>query len=419
MKQFPEENLPDDIQEIAERMNVDENNIPPCILPELPFDENTSPAEFMHRIRPELARTMGKYMYGEIPPRCEELRFEVTSEKSAFNGLAIRREIDIICRHRGQSHTMHMLLYIPAERKDKIPVFFGLNFRGNHACTNDPEVTFHPFVRMPERFLERLSDRRSDITERGIQSGRWEFEKVLRAGFATATICYHEIFPDRYSAFDRSILRLFYSREQWLSPDRPTGAISAWAWGIFRGIDALEAQEELDMTRLCVHGHSRLGKTALWAGANDPRITITASNGAGCCGAKLAHHYYGENFEWMDLWNGFWYSGNLAKYIQKDMEFPVDQHFLLAAIAPRMLFISDSCEDVYADMHGEFMAMQAAEKAWNLFGISGLGDAEFPEVLETVGDNNAFFLNSGGHDFTPETWDALLKFARKKFIEVQ
>ncbi|MBE6390467.1 MAG: hypothetical protein E7043_09930 [Lentisphaerae bacterium] len=417
MKQFPEENLPPDIQDIAERMNVDPQAIPPYELPKLPFDRNTSPLEFMQQVRPELLRLMGEYMYGEIPPRCEELRFEVTGEKEAFGGLGIRREIDIICRNNGKSQTLHMLLYIPKERKGKVPVFFGLNFKGNHACTDDSEVTFHPFDRYPNRFLKRLTDTRADKCDRGIQNSRWCFEEVLKAGFASATINYYEISPDRYGQFDQSVLRLFYSKEQWLAPDRKTGIISAWAWGISRGIDALESQPELDMSKLIVHGHSRLGKTALWAGANDQRITLTVSSGAGCCGAKLCHHYYGENFEWMDLWNNHWYCGKFREYVGRDMEYPVDQHFLLAAIAPRMVYIADAEDDTYADPMGEFLSLQAAQDAWKIFGMKGLNGENFPGIRQRSGEETAFFFNSGGHDFTPENWRDLLAFVREKIVK--
>lgn len=416
MKQFPEENLPQEIQIIADRMNVDPDNIPPCNIPQLPFDENTTPLEFNNRVRPELIRLMGEYMYGEIPPRCEELRFDLTSEAEAFDGLAIRREIDIICRHKGREKVLHMLLYIPKERKGKVPVFFGMNFKGNHATTDDPGVTCHPIERYPNRFLARLTDTRAGQDQRGLQKDRFEFERVLKAGFASATLNYYEVSPDRYGRFSESILSLFHTEEEWLDPNRKFGVISAWAWGVSRAIDALESQPELDMKKLIVHGHSRLGKTVLWASANDPRITLTVSSGAGCCGAKMAHHYFGENFEWMDLWNNHWYCGKFSQYVGRDMEFPIDQHFLLAAIAPRMLYIADSEDDTYADPYGEFMSLEAANAAWEIFGMKGLDGGKFPAVRTRTGNETAFFMDIGGHKFTTENWIDLLDYVREKLV---
>ncbi|MBE6372838.1 MAG: hypothetical protein E7055_12305 [Lentisphaerae bacterium] len=412
--QFEAEKFPPEIQEIADRMNIEPDRIPPYQLPELPFSDTVSADEFLGRVRPELVRIMADNMYGPIPPHCDELVFRPRSEGMAFDGLAVRREIDIVCRHRGQEQVLHLLLYIPANRSGKVPVFFGLNFKGNHACTDDPGVTFHPFVRYPDSWTVRFNDNRAGEDARGIAKNGWCFEKVLRAGFASATIMFHDICPDRQNSFDRSIMRLFYDRSEWESPNRPFGAISAWAWGISRAIDCLEAQEEIDRTKIIVHGHSRLGKTALWAGANDTRIALTVSNGSGTCGAKPACRYYGENFEWIRLWNPHWLPESFRRWVGKDREIPFDQHFLMAAVAPRLLYVSDGTDDVYADPPGSFEAASAASRAWKIFGKTGLGETVMPPPGQLIGDQVGYYLRKGGHAFNPENWDALIRFTSAK-----
>ena len=412
--QFEAEKFPPEIQQIADRMNIEPGRIPPYKLPELPFSDTVSADEFLGRIRPELVRIMTENMYGPIPPHCDELVFLSRSEGSAFDGLAVRREIDIVCRHRRDELVFHLLLYIPAKRTGKVPVFFGLNFKGNHACTDDPGVTFHPFTRWPDTWTVRFNDNRAGEDERGIAKDRWCFEKALRAGFASATIMYHEICPDRRDSFDRSIMRLFYDRSDWESPNRPFGSISAWAWGISRAIDCLEAQEEIDRTKIIVHGHSRLGKSALWAGANDTRIALTVSNGSGTCGAKPACRYYGENYEWIQLWNPHWLPAKFQQWVGKDREIPFDQHFLMAAIAPRLLYVSDGTDDVYADPPGSFEAAAAASRAWKIFGKTGLGASTMPPPGQLIGDQVGYYLREGEHAFTPENWDALIRFASAK-----
>ena len=413
-RQFPEFNFPAQIQEIADRMNLDPTRIPPYTLPPLPFQEDCPAAEFANRIRPFLVSQCRDLMYGEIPPRCEELLFRQTAEGMAFNGLAIRREIDIICRHRNQELVIHLLLYIPKNHgKNKCPAFLGLNFKGNHATTHDPGVTFHPFNRYPDLELANLKDTRATEEQRGLQAGRFEFEKVLQAGYASATACYYELCPDRPSAVGDGMYRLFYTPGQWNSPLRPFGAISAWAWGMERAIDCLESQPEIDATRIILHGHSRLGKTALWTAANDLRIAMVISNGAGCCGAKLAHRYYGENFEWMNLWNSHWYRADFQRFSKHDLEYPIDQHFLLAALAPRPVLLADAFEDIYADPIGEFESCRAASMAWRLFGGKGLGNASFPSPGQLVGDEIGFYMREGPHDMTPDVWDAILTFAKQ------
>ena len=102
-KRFANENFPPEIQERADRMNTDEALVPVVELPPLPIDGHTTGSEFQTHIRPRLIAAFEKYMYGVVPPRCEELVFKQTSEGSAFGGLGIRREVDIICRHNGNT----------------------------------------------------------------------------------------------------------------------------------------------------------------------------------------------------------------------------------------------------------------------------------------------------------------------------
>lgn len=409
-KRFAAENLPEEVQAKAERMNLDESAVGAFTIPPLPLDKQTTPEEFSSSIRPLLLSELSRYMYGPIPPPCEEIRFLVRSEGVAFEGLALRREIDIVCRHRGLERILHLLLYIPQKSTGKVPVFFGLNFRGNIATSSDPGVTFHPFERYPSLGTIRYADRRVDESKRGTLTTGWEFERVLKRGFAAATMCYYDLYPDRPDGFEKSIMRMFYTPEQWNSPERETGAISAWAWGIQRAIDCLCRQAELDPAKIIVHGHSRLGKTALWAGANDSRIALTVSNCSGTCGAKLAHRNFGENFEWINHWNPHWLRASFDQYTGKDQELPIDQHFLMAAIAPRLLYVASAENDLYADPKGEFLAAFHASPAWKIFGKKGLDSATFPAPGRWIGNQVGYFLRTGEHSFLPENWEALLDF---------
>ena len=411
-KQFAAENLPPEVQAKADRMNLDEAAVPPYELPALPLADSPNGTKWLSRSAPEIIRQFEKYLYGAIPPRPEAMEFRLLAEAPAFGGLALRREIELIFRHRAQERRAHLLLYLPTGVQGPVPVFFGLNFRGNHATTNDPEAMFHPFTPLPDLHAgPRTQDGRLTESGRGKFQYRWCFETVLKAGCAAATIGYGDFFPDREDGFEPSVMRLFYTPEEWYSPTRPTGAISAWAWGISRALDCLEAQSEIDRTRMMIHGHSRLGKTALWAGACDRRVALTVSNCSGTCGAKLTHRYFGENIEWLDQWNAHWFRADFARWVGRDTEFPIDQHMLMAAIAPRLLYVASADRDVYADPRGEFLAARAASDAWRLCGASGLGDAEFPATGHLIGREIGYYLRPGEHEFLPENWQALLRFA--------
>ena len=413
-KRFAIENFPPDIQAKADQMVLDEKLVPPYTVPPLPISGNMTAEEFERDVKPHLLDEFYKQMYGVIPPVCESVEFRVRREGSAFDGLAIRREIDIICRHKGDEHKFPMLIYIPAERKNKkVPVIFGLNFLGNTATTTDPDAEFIPFERAPESWTIRYRDNRASESQRGIKAYRWEFEKVLKHGFAAATINYHDIYLDRPDGFASSIMRFFYTSEEWHSASRPSGVISAWAWGIMRALDCLEQQPEIDSSRFIVHGHSRLGKTALWTGANDPRVWLTVSNCSGTCGAKLAHRYYGEDYSWLNLWCERWFCGKFAEYVNRDAEFPVDQHFLMASIAPRLLYIASATNDYYADPVGEYLSGKYASEAWKLYGKNGLSNTEYPAPGNLIGDDVGYYLRVGEHEFMPENWDVLLAFIEK------
>ena len=413
-KAFPESNLPPDIQEKADRMNLEESLVPPFKILPLPFTADT-PAVQCSAARKQVLETFTEKLYGKIPPRCQELKFILRSSGTAFNGLAERREIDIVCANNGISRTLHMLLYLPVDRKEDIPCFLGLNFTGNHATTFDPEVTFFPFTRKnhPSPWLH---DGRADENQRGSKADRWEFERVVKAGFASATICMFDAFPDFPEGFAESIMPMFYSAEEWDSPSRPSGAISAWVWGLMRGIDALEVQSGIDPHKIIVHGLSRQGKTAIWAGANDPRIAMTASICSGTCGAKMSRRYFGENIEWLDQWRKYWFVPSFENFIGKDTVMPFDQHQLMALIAPRKLYVASASNDPYADPLGEHLATVCASAAWGTDGLAP--DTPFPADSSGQGENAVrYYLRKGEHACTPENWEDLLKFAALHFLQ--
>lgn len=419
-KRFANENLGPREQALAEQMNLDESAIPAWTIPPV---ASGNPAEFLQKERPRLLNEFARLMYGAIPPRPSEMQIDLTEEDdSAFGGLATRRELSIRCGQNGISRTFHMLLYIPNKRSGKVPVFFGLNFRGNHTTTFDPKVLFYqtklyPTLEPPTRFL----DTRTPVEARGEHDGRFCFEACLKRGYAVATICYWELYPDHPFGFKDSILSMYYDEaqcgrstalnEKCCPPDRSSGAISAWAWGISRGIDALETQSEIDPSRIAVHGHSRLGKTALWAGANDTRIALAVSVCSGTCGAKLSHRYYGEDFSWINLWNSHWVVPAFEQFVGKDATIPIDQHQLIGCIAPRLTYVFSASDDCWADPKGEFLAAKAASEFYRLFGMKGLSVDEMPDTGVATSGEIGYYLRKGEHNCTPENWNVLLDYA--------
>jgi hypothetical protein len=190
------------------------------------------------------------------------------------------------------------------------------------------------------------------------------------------------------------------------------GSIGIWAWGLSRALDYIVTDGELDGKRVAVHGHSRLGKTALWAAAQDERFAAAISNDSGAGGAALAKRIYGETVAISNSRHSTpWYSLNYRKYDDNEAALPVDQHELLALIAPRPLYVASAAEDRGADPRGEFLSAKHAGPVYQLFGKTGVGVADMPPVDQPVGGTLRYHVRTGGHDITAYDWAQFLDFA--------
>ncbi|HLU50472.1 MAG TPA: acetylxylan esterase [Planctomycetota bacterium] len=398
--------------------NYDESKVPEHTLPDPLVCEDgtrvTSGEMWFGKRRPETLELFRAHVYGRSPARPDAIRFDVVEDDGrAFDGRARRKQIVVRFSPESGGPSMDLLVYLPLDAKGPVPLFVGLNFRGNHTIANDPAI------RIPTSWVpndrEISSEHRASEKGRGAFVRRWPVELILSRGYGVATAYCGDIDPDFHDGFKNGIHSLFSRKETEESADEQWGTIAAWAWGLSRAMDWFERDEDIDQSRVAVLGHSRLGKTALWAGAEDERFAIVISNDSGCGGAALSRRRFGETVERINRSFPHWFCGRFKTYNGNEDALPVDQHQLIALIAPRPVYVASASEDLWADPRGEFLAAKGADAVYRLLGTDGLDATEPPPLDKPVLSTIGYHIRTGRHDITEFDWTRYLDFADRHF----
>ena len=386
--------------------NYDENLVPvfqlPCPLTKADGTKVTTADEWEKFRRGEVLEYLSEHMFGTIPPAPREMKIEVLSEKEVFGGLGSRKNVRLVFSDKfAENIAFDILIYAP--QRENAPCVTGLNFGGNHSIEEDSSIPLQDYP-VPEK-----------IVERGSQHRRWIPEYLLERGFGLVTGCYNQLFCDKTDGAPDSIYRLFHTSEVLAAAAPGTyTAISAWSWGLMRIMDCIENCGIFDTSKVIVTGHSRLGKTALWAGANDQRFNIIVSNNSGCGGAALTKREFGETLEIMNGIFPHWLTPQAKIDGKKPQEISYDQNFLLALAAPRPLAVASASEDLWADPKGEFLGLTGTNSVYHLYGRPGIATTPVPQGGECI-DNGVrhYHCRVGKHDILHYDWEKYLDFAER------
>jgi hypothetical protein len=364
--------------------NYDEARVPPYTLPDL-FGGAPRTREGWARRRAELLEAFRANVYGRAPGRPERVAFRVVQDDpSAMGGAATLRRVLVTSGQGPREHRFELVLLLPNARPGRVPLFLLLN---NRPATN------------------------TDPT-RAQKSGFWPAEDVVARGYGIAALQVGDLAPDDTARFRDGVIRLFEGDTTRTRAADAWGALAAWAWGASRAMDYLVTDPRVDARRVAVVGHSRGGKAALWAGAQDERFALVVSNESGEGGAALARRAFGETVQRITATFPHWFAPRYATFAARERELPVDQHMLLALVAPRALYVASAAEDLWADPRGEFLSLAHASPAFALFGDPAVDPAAAPSLgTPLVVGRRGYHVRPGGHDLTPFDWARFVDFA--------
>jgi len=393
----------------SQNANYDESKVGTYTLPDPLIFNDGKPvrnASDWQKRRRELLELFASNVYGHSPKPPRDIRYNVFDlDKNALNGKAVRKQITIPFSPKDDGPKEDVLLYVPVNARKPVPVILSLNFSGNQAVINDPGVklgtiwTRDKHERQPATEESRGHDRNFDV------------DKVLSHGYAFATIYYQDIEPDFNGGHQFGIRPLFAKAGQTGPAPDDWGAIAAWSYGLSRAMDYLEKDKDVDAKRVAIMGHSRLGKTVLWAGALDERFAMVLSSCSGEGGASLARRNYGETIKTLTDAFGYQFATNYKKYANDLDKLPVDTHELIALIAPRPVYITGAEDDRWADPKGEFLACVTAGPVYKLLGKADLGTDQMPPLNTPIMRTIGYHYRSGKHEVTEFDWDQFLAFA--------
>ncbi len=382
-------------------VNYDEAHLPHYDLPPLLVSgtgQRVATAQQWHDARrPEILGLFGNLIYGVIPqpPTPIEQEYQITDTDPNFmDGKATRKDVQIRLSNDSGQLLMHFLVFVPNHVDQPVPAFL------KHSFDDTRGKAFH------------ASD-----TQKGKLNNGWPLGEFFDRGYGFCAVYHQSMVRHNEVEFLHGIHKLYYPAGQSFPKPYQWGVISACAYGAMRGMDYLETDDDIDHTRVAIMGHSKMGKTALWTAALDERFAIAISAQSGCAGAALWRRKSGETLNKMVTRFPYWLCRNAWKFVDREDDLPIDQHMLLACIAPRPVYVHSSTDDTWADPRGEYLSAYHASEVYRLLGKKGLDHQQSPPVGEAIIESDVgYHIRAGGHSIEPYDWQQFMNFADYHFM---
>ena len=366
--------------------NYYEEKVPPYTLPDLFTSNdgiNINSKDLWNNVRrPEIIELFNKNVFGRVPETPYKKKFNVVSlDLNAMGGMATRKLVEISIEAGGKSLTFNLTLFTPNNAKKPVPSFLLI----------DPWLS------------------ENNVPDWKLKDEYWPVEEALKRGYGMAVFNASQLDPDNFDNFKNGIHVLLDKNPR---PADAWGTLAAWAWGASRCMDYMVTDKDLVPDKVAIVGHSRAGKTALWAGAEDIRFAMVVSNESGAGGAALARRRFGETIARLNSSFPHWYCSNYNKYSNNEDALPVDMHMLLAAIAPRALYVDCADEDLWGDPRGSYLSLYNAVPVYRLLGKS----SDIPETMpplnkQVIRGSAGFHIRDGVHNLLLRDWNWFMDFA--------
>ena len=353
--------------------------------------------------RPEIRQMLIDNQFG-VPPsiasgRKPAIQHAYSEENVVtLNGAALRSQSTVTATTDLGSHTIDVVQYLPAKATAPFPMILMVNFSPTMLMVDDTGIKetdgWDSGQRIPGREARVIA--------------KQDIKPFLAQGYGVALIHYAQIEPDFNGGSSLGLRRIYDAVDEAKRKPDEAGAIATWAEGLSIVREHLALNRYVDGDRIALYGISRLGKAALWAGANDPKFAAIIAVCSGEGGGALSRRNYGETIGHVAAAFPYWFSPRWNSYGPNPSASPVDAHMIMAMIAPRPLMIIAGETDAWSDPYGEFLAARLATPVYRLFGKEGV-DGLPPLDVATQGDL-VYMMHAAGHGPAPQDTPAILTF---------